>query len=494
MRRGPLADSYPAAVALVVCSLIPYLTLTAAVFPLAHEISRSLAMSSSTFDVTIAVSTGAYAMGTVLAVQFASHLPGRRMLVIYEVLFLVSSVLAASATSAGVFMGAFITQGLCTSLLLIAAVPPLVTAWPAKKMPGTGGIMNLCIFGAVAVGPTIGALQLSGHGWRPLFWGVAGVSLLALAFSLLTFEDVPAADKSAPWDFVAIALAVVGCGAAFFGAGQLQGSKHADVESLVPLIGGALLIVALVVYEHQQKNPLMPVKAVSTSMPVTGIFIALMTSASSFGIMELILEVQQKQGAPVDTALLFIPELVAAFLMAGVFGLLFRTRYTPVLALSGILMVVASATLFLVSQAGTSFVAASTGVIGLGVAASVSPALFMAGFSLPSKLLQRVFAMIELMRAVTAFLVAPVLIYLSGTLAKKQSEGIRYTTWICLGIAGVGFIGGLALYLSGRPRLVAPDIEAWQGGEDQPAWDSPRLLDRIRAEESDEREVVTDAA
>jgi hypothetical protein len=40
--RGPLADSYPAAVALVVFALIPYLALTAAINPLEPILSRSL--------------------------------------------------------------------------------------------------------------------------------------------------------------------------------------------------------------------------------------------------------------------------------------------------------------------------------------------------------------------------------------------------------------------------------------------------------------------
>ncbi|HLH45933.1 MAG TPA: MFS transporter, partial [Acidimicrobiales bacterium] len=195
MRRGPLAESYGGAVALVVFSLTPYLVLTAGVFPLADLIGKSLAMSPGRLDITIAMSTGAYAVGTVLAVQFAVHLPARRMLVVYEVAFVTASIVAASATSADAFMGAFIAQGLCTSLMLIAAVPPLVTSWPARKMPITGAVMNLCIFGAVAVGPTLGALQLSGGAWRPVFWAVAGVAFLALLFSLLTYEDDPALDR-----------------------------------------------------------------------------------------------------------------------------------------------------------------------------------------------------------------------------------------------------------------------------------------------------------
>lgn len=476
--KGPLADSYPGAVAMVVFSLIPYLALTAGVFPLAHTIARSLGMSASLMDVTIALSTGGYAVGTVLAVQFAVHLPARRMLVLYETLFVVSSVLSASATDSAVFIAAFIVQGLCTSLMLIAAVPPLVVSWPPKKMPVTGAIMNLCIFGAVAVGPTLGALQASAGGsWRPLFWGVAGVAVLALVFSLLTFEDAPPQDSDAPWDLVAVVLAVAGCGAAFFGAGELQGSMEAGPESLVPLLAGTALIVALVVYEYRARRPLMPVRAAATSVPVTGIFIALMTSAAAFGIMVLMLQVLQTKSTPVDTALLFLPEFFAAVVIAGVFGLLFRTRFTPVLALGGLLMVMASAALLLVAlPAAGPPLAAVAGLLGLGVAASVSPALFLAGFSLPSRLLPRVFAMVELMRGVTAFLLAPILVFLAGVLSRSRVASTSDAVWICLGVAAAGFVGGCFLYLSSRPHLVRPDIDTWNGEADQPAWYSPPLF------------------
>jgi predicted MFS family arabinose efflux permease len=65
-------------------------------------------------------------------------------------------------------------------------------------MRWTAGTMNLCIFGAVALGPVIGDVQAQAHAWRPLFWIVAGVSGLALLFVLLTFEDQPPQDHSAP--------------------------------------------------------------------------------------------------------------------------------------------------------------------------------------------------------------------------------------------------------------------------------------------------------
>ena len=100
-------------------------------------------------------------------------------------------------------------------------------------------IMNLCIFGAVALGPTIGGLQAASGTWRPLFWSVAGVGALALLFSLLTYEDAPAQDRGAPWDSVAVGLAGGGCAAAFFGAARLQAAARARLTRAAPGRSGA---------------------------------------------------------------------------------------------------------------------------------------------------------------------------------------------------------------------------------------------------------------
>jgi MFS family permease len=119
------------------------------------------------------------------------------MLVIYAALLVVGSVLAAAAPDAGVFIAGHVLQGLCTSLLLIAAVPPLVVAFSISKLRWTAMILNVCIFGAVALGPLVGGIQAQANGWRPLFWIIAGIAAAALVLSLLTFQDAPPADRSA---------------------------------------------------------------------------------------------------------------------------------------------------------------------------------------------------------------------------------------------------------------------------------------------------------
>ncbi|MGH2890861.1 MAG: MFS transporter [Solirubrobacteraceae bacterium] len=481
--RGPLADSYPAAAALVVLALVPYLALSSALTPLTPVVGRRVGLSPQALQLAAGMANAAYAFGTVVAVQLAVHWRPRRMLVCYAALFTLGSVLAALALDPAMFVAGHVLQGGCTSLMLIAAVPPLVTGWPAKRMPWTGAIMNLCIFGAVAAGPSIGSVQAAAQRWRPLFWIVAGIGALALAFALLTFEDAEPQDPEAPWDWVAMGLAALGCAAAFFGASELATHPMTSPVALAPLAGGAVLIVGLVAHQYAVRHPLMPLRLVSTTLPVAGIVVAMSAGAVSVAAIELAQTALMHRPAPpspLHVAVLFLPELGGAIVTAGIFGALFRTRFTPLLAFAGMLALTGgAAALTGVASAADSLVAAGAGLIGLGVGASVSPALFIAGFSLRSTQIQRVFALIELLRGVAAFVVAPIVLHVAMTVARTPAAGVAPAMGLCVALAGAGTLAAVALYAAGGTKLQRPDLERWEGG-DEPAWESPPLAAAVR--------------
>jgi hypothetical protein len=132
-----------------------------------------------------------------------------------------------------------------------------------------------------------------------------------------------------------------------------------------------------------------------------------------------------------------------------------------------------------VAHGPEALVVIGSGLVGLGVGASVSPALFITGFSLRSAQIQRVFALVELLRGVAAFLAAPLLLHLAMTASDKLPEGIRTAVWVCVGIAVGGAIFAVVVAILGRARLQRPDLERWEDGE-QPAWGSPRLAAGLR--------------
>ncbi len=481
MRQGPLAGRYSAVAAMVMFALIPYLALSAALGPLTPIIAKQLHMSVQTMSLSSGLANAAYAVGTVLAVQFAQHLPQRRMLLLYAVVLVIASVLTAAAQDAGMYIVGHIVQGLCTSLLLIAAVPPLAIGYPANKLRDTAVIMNMCIFGAVALGPFIGGLQAESDAWRPLFWIIAAISVVALVQVVLTFEDAPPANPDSPRDLPAIGLAAVGCVAAFFGASELTSHAFLDPETIVPLLGGLATIVALVTYQYRAKRPLLTIRTMlSSAIPVAGITVALFAAAASVSATVLTAGVLTGHYSPVHIGVLYLPELGGAVISAIVLGAVIRRRAMHYLPLAGMILLAAGiATFRFEVPSSEALTLVGSGLTGLGLGATVAPALFVAGFSLPAANLQRVFAIVELLRAVAAFMVAPIFIHFAATASGGLDAGTATALWIGLGLALCGGALGVAIYALSGARPQRPNLDLFLAGT-TPAWESPPLLAAVR--------------
>jgi MFS family permease len=495
MRQGPLAGRYPAVASMVVFALVPYLALSGALGAITPTIAANLHTSLQTMSIGFGLANAAYAVGTVLAVQFAQLLPQRRMMVIYAAFLVIASVVTAAAQSPAMFIAGRVVQGLCTSLLLIAAAPPLFLGFPRSRLRSTAVIMNMCIFGAVALGPLIGGVQASAHAWRPLFWIVAGISLTALVLSVVTFEDAPAADPTAPKDPLAIVLAAVGSAAAFFGASLLLTHRFLAPEAIIPLIGGLAVIAILIVNQSVKRHPLLTIKSMLTStIPVAGIVIALFAAAASVSAIDLTVSELASHYSPLHLGLLYLPEFAGAVITAIVLGAVLTHKGIHYLPLAGMGFLAAGILAFRIqtppSQALTLI---GSGLTGIGVGATVAPALFVAGFSLPSANLQRVFAIVELMRAVAAFMIAPVFAHFAATVAGGGDAGVGVALWIGAGLAVAGGVIAVALYALGNARPQTPDLDRFLAGE-APAWYSPPLLAGVRERAKSRRPMIEEGA
>jgi hypothetical protein len=147
-------------------------------------------------------------------------------------------------------------------------------------------------------------------------------------------------------------------------------------------------------------------------------------------------------------------------------------------------------TVLFVAYAGShsqALVVIGSGLVGLGVGSSVAPALFVAGLSLRSSRIQRVFALVELLRAVAAFMVAPIVLHVALTVdGGVKGAGVSTALWVCFAIAAGGALVSSYVFVLGGARLQPPDLERWDSDEG-PAWDSPPFAARIRKSRSRER-------
>jgi hypothetical protein len=307
------------------------------------------------------------------------------------------------------------------------------------------------------------------------------VAAAALVLSLLTFEDAPPADPSAPKDPAAIVLAAVGSTAAFFGASELVSHRFLDPLVVVPLFGGLAVIVALIVNQSTRSRPLLTIRSMLTStIPVAGIVIALFAAAASVSATELSASMLTSRYAPLHVGLLYLPEFAGAVITAVALGVLLGRRGLQFLPLIGMLFLAAGIVVFRLELPPTpALTLIGSGLTGIGVGATVAPALFVAGFSLSSASLQRVFAIVELMRAVAAFMIAPVFAHFAATVGTGRFGGTGIALWIGAGLAVGGGLIAVILYWLGGARPAAPDIDRFLAGEG-PGFPSPPLLGRVR--------------
>ncbi|MGH6679090.1 MAG: hypothetical protein ACREDL_09215 [Bradyrhizobium sp.] len=201
-------------------------------------------------------------------------------------------------------------------------------------------------------------------------------------------------------------------------------------------------------------------------------------------LANLLIHVENKQ--PLGAGLAFWPQVIGAVVAALLLGTFIRTRFLALFAIAGMMLLVAAGALLLGYRAssGPAPTLAIAGVLGLGAGATVSPALFLAGLPLQSSVLGRIFALIELVRSVADFIIAPVMVKIARLASAGGGHsiglgGFHEAVFITMMIAVAGTIISIGLLLTGGTLLPRPNLEAWLG-ENRPAIESPPLLSLLR--------------
>ena len=76
------------------------------------------------------------------------------------------------------------------------------------------------------------------------------------------------------------------------------------------------MICALVVHQYRTRHPLMPVRQIATTFPVTALVIVMFASSAAFGLIDLLLAALQNSATPAHVALELLPEFGAAIVTA----------------------------------------------------------------------------------------------------------------------------------------------------------------------------------
>jgi MFS family permease len=482
---------YLLAVSIVVLGLCPYVIVTTAFQPLVDLVAGDLGASTTSVQLAGGLGNAGYAVGAVLAAQLGQRFTQRRLFLLYAPVMVLGTLMAALAANVTVFTVGRTVEGLAAGAMLISSLPVLLTRFGTGRLPLSAAVVNLGLFGASALGPTVGGLVASTSAWRAFFLVVAVLVATSWVVALIGFVRFDAPHPERPFDVAALLLVTVATCAFFVGTSLLTSNGFWSWPVLGPVVAGLIALTALLVVEERKEEALIPLRSLTTQLPVTGILAAMLGGAVFVATLQLVqLEQADAMGrAPDSTGWLFWPMPIGALVAALLLALLFRTRFLPLLVVAGMGALVLAVALLLGllgslgPDSGRDGVLVAAALLGFGAGATVSPGLFLTGFGLPGDQLGRAFAMVQLLRALATYAVAPVLLHVAQG-ASDLSDGVQTALVVVLVIAGLGLLAVLVVPLLSGARLRTPDLDAWlDGGQALP---SPATGVHIRPQTDDE--------
>jgi MFS family permease len=482
-----LRSSYPLAVIIALLALCPDLVLSTSFLPLSTAQSADLGTSLTWLQIANGLSNAAFAVGVVVAAQLSQRHRQRPLFLTYAAAFVIGSVLVAVSWSAAPYLAGRVVQGGATGLMMISALPPLITRFGVRRLPWTVGIVDIGLFGATTLGPLVGGMAGSGS-WRALMWVVAALGAVTVVASYAGYPELDPVDRDVRLDRSALTLTAAAAVLIFLSTSWLSATSWSWWRFWAPFVIGFVALAVLVVDQRRRRGALMPVGALSTQLPVTGTLVAMVAGATFVTSVELAqLYLSDVAGlSPASAGALFWSMPLGLLPAAVLFGILFPTRYLPYLVNLGLLALVGgcAALLQLGPSGPTRAVPWAAALLGFGAGATVAPGLFLAGLGVSSQLLGRAFALVQLLRLVATYAVGPVVLYLAQTRGTPY-DGVRLGVWVTLALGAGGLVVSLVIPALSGARPHEPDLEGWlERGER--AMESPATAVHVRPDTEDE--------
>lgn len=274
----------------------------------------------------------------------------RRLMFSALVVFTVSSVLCAFATSIEFLTVARVLQGLGGGGLMTLSQALIGEAVPPRERARYQGYLAANAVSASALGPVVGGLLTEYFGWRSVF--LVNVPLGVLAF-LLTFRLRPSSGSGAPFRFdpIGLVLFILFVAPLLLALDQAQRFERQSLPAILAFVAVGIASLFLLIWQEKRAaSPLLPIRllrqpAVWRSDGMAACHGAAFVSLLTF--VPIYLRVARGLSAS-ETGLLLLPVTVGIGIGSMVTGqIVSRTGRTAIVPSVG--MVVAFATLLAVA-------------------------------------------------------------------------------------------------------------------------------------------------
>lgn len=294
-------------------------------------VNVALPTLESDFNVSLTdiqwVVTG-YALGLAAIIPLTGWLSDRygtkRVFMVSQILFTLSSILCAMAWSNGSLIAFRVIQGLAGGLIMPVGMTILMMVSRPEERGRMLSVMGLPMLVGPVLGPLLGGWLVQWVSWRLIFVINVPIGVVGALLSALYLRGPGAATLRQRPDLGGLALGIPAVVAIVYGLSQPASKGWDSVDTFVPLIGGAAMVVLFCLYELRQSSPLIEIRVFRDAAFSAAMTVNFLIALALFGTVLLVpLFLQQVQGyGALDAGVVLAAQGVAAAVAMPIGGLL----------------------------------------------------------------------------------------------------------------------------------------------------------------------------
>ena len=293
------------------------------------DIGADLGLSPTGLSWVINAYTLTFGGLLLLGARAGDILGRRRVFAAGIALFSIASLAGGFATTSAELLLARAVQGVGAAIAAPSSLAILMTLFPrTRERTRALGWFAAVSVGGAAIGLIAGGMLTQWASWRWVMFVNVPIGIALLVAIVLALPETTR--NPGHVDMAGALTSTLGVGAVVYGLVRAASTSWTDVQTVVSLVAGVLLLVAFVLIEARAASPITPLRLFANRNRSASHLVRLLMVAGMFGMFFFLTQfVQEIFGfSPLKTGMAFLPLPITLFITSQVTARILAQRFS----------------------------------------------------------------------------------------------------------------------------------------------------------------------